>query len=254
VSTPAGETSVRDREESVFYLAAGAIAAILLGPLLVPLRDTISASNLAFAYIALTIAVAELGGRGAAVCTAIGSALSFNFFLTKPYLRLTIHDRQDVIAFVGLAVVGLIAAAFGAKRARDRAELTETRRHLEMLAALARWQSETEEGTGLDRALEACCSGLSLAAMAVRDARGYVTAASAVGYGSDLPSREFEIDALPATVGAEGVRIRLAAFGSQVGWLDLWGGGDPLGSAARRTVTAAACLISVRLAARADAP
>ena len=56
--------------ESLFYLGAGPLAAIVLGMALVPLRGVTTASNFAFAFMALTIAVAGFGGRKAAVATA----------------------------------------------------------------------------------------------------------------------------------------------------------------------------------------
>src|SRR6185295_17603637 len=102
-----------DGDDGLLYLAAGPLSAILLGMLLVPLRDYTTASNLTFVFMALTIAVSALGGRPAAVATALCSALSLDFFLTRPYLHLTIEEKHDVIAFVGLAVCGLIAATLG---------------------------------------------------------------------------------------------------------------------------------------------
>ena len=62
-----------------------------------PLRTYTTASNFAFVFVALTIVVAEMGGRAAAVVTALVSALSLDFFLTQPYMRLTIHEKHDVI-------------------------------------------------------------------------------------------------------------------------------------------------------------
>jgi K+-sensing histidine kinase KdpD len=108
----------RDRIESLFYTALGPLAAIALGMLLVPVRGYTSASNFAFVFLALTITVAEFGGRGAAVATALVSALSLDFFLTQPYLRLEIAGKHDIIAFLGLAACGLIAAAFRSRRSR----------------------------------------------------------------------------------------------------------------------------------------
>src|SRR5207245_6638117 len=105
-----------DDSEGPFYLALGAIAAILLGAALVPLRGYTTASNFAFVFVALTIAVAELGGRWAAVATALCSGLSLDFFLTQPYMQLTMYEKHDVIAVVGLTACGLIAAAFGTQR------------------------------------------------------------------------------------------------------------------------------------------
>jgi len=106
-----------DRED-LFYLSAGPLAAILLGAALVPFRGVTTASNFTFAFMALTILVGEFGGRWAAVATAVVSALSLDFFLTEPYLRLAIQDKHDLIAFVGLAACGLIAATLGPHRGR----------------------------------------------------------------------------------------------------------------------------------------
>lgn len=102
--------------ESLFYRGAGPLAAIFLGVFLMPLRGVTTASNLSFAFIALTLVVSKVGGRWAAVATALVSALSLDFFLTQPYLHLAIHDKHDLIAFVGLAVCGLIAASLGPHR------------------------------------------------------------------------------------------------------------------------------------------
>jgi K+-sensing histidine kinase KdpD len=110
-----------DSEELV-YLGAGPLVAVLLGMALVPVRDFTSASNFTFLFLALIIVVAEFGGRKAAVATAVASALSLDFFLTEPYLRLEILDKHDVIAFFGLAGCGLLAASLASERRRPRSQ------------------------------------------------------------------------------------------------------------------------------------
>jgi K+-sensing histidine kinase KdpD len=112
---------MRGDGERMFYLAMGPLAAILLGFALIPLRDVVIPSNFTFPFIILTIAVAGFGGRPAAVATALVSAMSLDFFLTKPYLRLTIQGKHDVTAFLGLAACGLVAAALGSRRDRRSA-------------------------------------------------------------------------------------------------------------------------------------
>jgi K+-sensing histidine kinase KdpD len=106
-----------DRDRTV-YIAMGPLAAILLGFALIPLREIVIASNLTFVFIILTILVADYGGRAAAITTAIVSALSLDFFLTKPYLRLTIQGKHDITAFLGLAACGLVVAALASRRDR----------------------------------------------------------------------------------------------------------------------------------------
>ena len=105
-------------KDSLIYLGIGPLTAIVLGMALIPARDVVIASNFTFPFIILTIVIAEYGGRGAAVVTALVSALSLDFFLTKPYLHLTISEKHDITAFLGLAACGLVAAALGSRRAR----------------------------------------------------------------------------------------------------------------------------------------
>lgn len=104
--------------DRMIYLATGPLVAILLGVALIPLRESVIASNFTFPFIILTIVIAEFGGRPAAVTTALVSAMSLDFFLTKPYLRLTIQGKHDITAFLGLAACGLVAATLGARRHR----------------------------------------------------------------------------------------------------------------------------------------
>ena len=47
----------------------GPLLAILLGIALIPFRESTTASNLTFAFVVLTIVVAEFGGRTAALAT-----------------------------------------------------------------------------------------------------------------------------------------------------------------------------------------
>ena len=56
-----GRTHARDDVGNGYVpLGAGTLAAVLLGLALVPLRGEVSASNLSFAFMALTIVTAEL--------------------------------------------------------------------------------------------------------------------------------------------------------------------------------------------------
>src|SRR5262245_19125485 len=109
-------------DERLIYSAIGPLAAILLGFALMPLRESVIASNLTFPFIILTIVVSEFGGRPAALATALVSALSLESCLPKPSMRLTIAGKHDVAAFIGLAACGLVAAALGARRTGVGAE------------------------------------------------------------------------------------------------------------------------------------
>jgi hypothetical protein len=237
-----------DRDESLLLLGAGPLAAILLGLALVPLRSFTSASNLGFAFMALTILVAEYGGRRAAVATALCSALSLDFFLTKPYLRLTIVDKHDIIAFVGLGVCGLIAAALGSQRGERVASLASARKQLEMLhAAIGDLESSrpltSRLGAILDTAIVVC----PIAGAVVRDAQDRVLAATDAGHvAKGVPNQILALKTLlplgadeddrPHPIPAAGARVALAVGNRQLGWLDLWGNGVPASEQLRRSL------------------
>jgi Domain of unknown function (DUF4118) len=104
------------------HFALGPIAAVALGALLIPFREIVPVSAFPFVFATLTVAASEWGGRGVGVATALCSALSLDFFLTKPYLTLEISDKHDVIAFVGLTICGLVAAGFGARNRRSSSQ------------------------------------------------------------------------------------------------------------------------------------
>jgi hypothetical protein len=250
--------------DATFYLATGPLLAIALGFALIPLRSLTTASNLAFPFIALTIAVAEFGGRGAALATAVTSALSLDFFLTQPYLRLTIHEKQDTIAFLGLAGCGLIAAAFRSQRGRSLAALTISRKQLDLVHSALKG---LDEGTPLEpqltNVLEVSRDVLPLAGAAVRDRRGYLLASALPSDGQRrLPETILEPDSLlPASGGSRkiprrgaplpevGGRIAITRGSQGLGWLDVWGNGARAGVEARHVLSDLARLFAIRLAA-----
>jgi hypothetical protein len=262
--TQGGTRPLAGGEESLFYLSVGPVAAFLLGVALIPLRGVTTASNFTLAFMALTVAVAEFGGRAAAVATALSSALSLDFFLTQPYLRLTIAGKHDIIAFLGLAACGLIAAAFGAKRGQRIADLAAARGQLELLHTTAvQLERGTADEAALTRLLDASRAALPLAAAALRDGRGYVLAAAGNALERPLPDPVIELDTLlppgapPPVMGRrhlplppQGARLALTAGDSQVGWLDVWGDGTPATLPARHALSDVARLLAALLDAR----
>ena len=247
--------------DRLIYLAGGPLAAVVIGIALIPVRDFTTASNFTFVFMALTILVAELGGRPAAVATALCSALSLDFFLTQPYMRLSIADKHDVIAFVGLTVCGLIAAAVGSQRGERVAALRASRAELGLVASgLEQLEKGVPADLGLKRVLDASRGVLPIAAAVVRDPRGNLLAATERAQGMPVPTRSLEPDALAGHRATElgrqplpqdGARVPLVAGGHQVGWLDLWGTRKPASPQARRTLAGVVQLLAVILV-RAD--
>jgi hypothetical protein len=250
-------------DESWFYISGGPVAAVAIGMALIPLRGHTPAANFTFVFMALTIAVAGLGGRAAATATALASALSLNFFLTQPYLRLAIHDVHDIIAFGGLAACGLIAAAFGSRRGDRLADLEAAREQLRLLHTAAvhleRGATDADE-TELKRILEASRGAFPLAAAALRDARGYTLAAAGPALERPLPVQLLQPDSLLPVAGEttpvsarlqplpeDGARLPLRVGPRQVGWLDLWGDGQPANLPSRHALSALARLLAAGL-------
>jgi two-component system sensor histidine kinase KdpD len=250
--------------DRLIYLGGGPLAALLLGVALVPLRGFTTASNFTFAFMALTILVAELGGRGAALVTALSSSLSLDFFLTEPYRRLAIADKHDVIAFLGLTACGLVAAAVGSQRGERVAALRASRAQLGLVhSGLDQLEKGVSADVGLKRVLDAARDVLPLAAAVVRDTRGNLLAATERAYGMPVPARDLEADASAARAATdrsrqplprEGARLALVFGGRPVGWLDVWGNGKPAGAQARRTLSGVARLLAVILARADSAP
>jgi len=156
------------------WMVTGALGSLALAIVLIPLRSVVSASNLAFVFIAFTIIVAELGGRGPALVTALVSAMSLNFFLTEPYLTLMISKSDDVVAFFALAACGLIAAAFG--RRRERLSEVAARADRE-LVSLSRVVERARSGRSIEGQLEDLRDDFGLGGLVLREAGGRMLAA-----------------------------------------------------------------------------
>lgn len=223
--------SQSDRGAVWFVIGVG--GAVALGVALTPLRTIVSASNLAFVFIGLTIVVAEMGGRGPALATAVVSALSMNFFLTEPYLSLEIHKPADLFAFVALAACGLIAAAFGKRRVRAAEQITRTRGDLEVLGRTA---ASLAAQAPIEEILEDLRRFFGLGGLVLRRADERLIAAAPPSQAAlPPPSTQLEHSTLAAKntrvhlLGRTGFRFpegggRLALQGREPLVLDLWEG------------------------------
>jgi len=157
------------------WIITGALGSMALGIVLIPLRTVVAASNLAFVFLAFTIVVAELGGRGPALVTALVSAMSLNFFLTEPYLTLAITKTDDVVAFFALAACGLIAAAFGSRRERLSEAANRADRELLILTRLL---ERARGGRSPAALLQDLRTDFGLGGLVLRDGQGRVLAAT----------------------------------------------------------------------------
>ena len=86
----------------------GGIGPIVVAAALVPLRDEIDNANLALAMVVVVVVAAAVGGRGAGLLAAVIATISYDFFLTRPYLSLTIDSADDVETTIFLLAIGLL--------------------------------------------------------------------------------------------------------------------------------------------------
>jgi K+-sensing histidine kinase KdpD len=87
-------------------LAAAVFVPLIVSAVLVPFRHSFDNANAALLLVLFIVAVASFGIRPAGVIAAVSSAVWFDFFLTVPYNRLTIANRDDIETTILLVVIG----------------------------------------------------------------------------------------------------------------------------------------------------
>ncbi len=123
----------RDQRFDRIAYGAAVLVPIAVGLALYPARGHIVEANLALVYVVCIVAVASAGRRGAAAVTAVVSALSFDYFCTRPYLSLRITKSADLTTELLLLVVGL---AVGELAARGRGARRQARAGSERLSRI----------------------------------------------------------------------------------------------------------------------
>jgi hypothetical protein len=242
-------------DRSAVWFVIGVGGAVALGFALTGLRGHATGSTLAFPFLALTIVVAETGGRAPGLAAAVVSALSLNFFLTEPYLSLEIDKPGDMAAFFALTACGLIAAAFGKRRAETAEQANQTRGDLELLAQTA---TSLSSRVPIEQVLDDIRRFFGLEGVVLRRTDERLVAAAPSSQAS-LPAPRTELD--PATLigsdtlvhrlGRAGFRLpdrggRLRLPGPEPLFLDLWEGTpEGINLDQRRALTVAAVMIGL---------
>ena len=117
------------------------IAPIAVAALLVPLRDDLVSTNLALILVIFVVLGGVGAGRLGGALAAVTAALSFDFFLTKPYLSLSIDKADDFETTILLLIVGLIVGQIAVRSqlhreaaARGRSEISRLSRVADLVA------------------------------------------------------------------------------------------------------------------------
>ncbi|MGW4700528.1 DUF4118 domain-containing protein [Streptomyces sp. NPDC004285] len=144
-------------------VAAGVLAPLVAALVLLPLRTSVTHTNLALLLVVVVVAVSALGNRFAGALAALSAAAWFDFFHTEPYQSFHIQDRADIETAVLLLVVGSVVsqlAAYG--RTMKRVAVTDAT-HLERLHGTTRLaRSSTSSGDVVRRVREELVEVLEL--------------------------------------------------------------------------------------------
>jgi hypothetical protein len=114
-------------------MAAAFLAPVATAALLIPWRSRLDTADNALFLVVVIVAVASTGRRVAAVVAAVMSALSFDFFLTRPYYSLRISRHQDLITEILLLVLGLAVGELAARGRRHRTAAWQGRHQVALL-------------------------------------------------------------------------------------------------------------------------
>lgn len=112
-------------------LASAVLAPVLLCALLSLVPTVIEHTTSALVVVLLVVGAASTGLRAAGLLAAMSGALSFDFFLTAPYLTLRIFDPADIEIAIGLLLVGVAVTELALWGRRQQARASEQSGYLD---------------------------------------------------------------------------------------------------------------------------
>jgi hypothetical protein len=143
-----------ERSSQLWWWGIGAGAPVAVAAVLVAFRDVVLTANLALVMVLVVVVVAAAGGRTAGAIAAVMAAVSFDFFLTKPYLQLTIASDDDIETTFLLLVVGLVVGTIAATARRARVSAQASSSEVRRIHHLADLSARGEEPAEVIRAAQ----------------------------------------------------------------------------------------------------
>jgi two-component system sensor histidine kinase KdpD len=123
----------RDVPDAWGGCALGAALVVVVAAALVPFRDQLTRAGPALALVLPVVAAGLVGGRIAALVTAVFAATAFNLAFIPPYWTFEIDVANDILALVVFVLVGLAVGTAVAREADRRRTAEERARELEAL-------------------------------------------------------------------------------------------------------------------------
>jgi hypothetical protein len=141
-------------------LAIAALGPFVVAGLLVPFRDHVVGENVALVFVVVVVVAAACGGRRPGALAAVVSALTYDFFFTRPYQSLKIDRAEDLGTVLVLLAISLLVAELMAVGQRRREASRRARDDIERLHRVAAALADGTETEDVLRSVEAELLGL----------------------------------------------------------------------------------------------
>jgi K+-sensing histidine kinase KdpD len=102
------ELVMSGRKRRALVLSLSVAIPVVVCAVSASMRDRVSTTSAALVLVLCVVVAGTSGQRIAALLAAVSSGISFDYFLTRPYLSLVISDRDDVEVTLLLIVIGVI--------------------------------------------------------------------------------------------------------------------------------------------------
>lgn len=198
-------------------LVIGGLAPVAAGAALVGVRGQIQNANVALILVVVVVTAAAIGGRLAGATAAVVSALSFTFFHTQPYLRLTIDSADDVETTLLLLVVGLLVGHITAGAMRARASAAESSLEIRRIHRVADRAARGEEAAEVLEAAQSELIALLTLQSCRFEAQPFLTALPRLERGGQLDQRVWRYRDGGFELSPDGVELPVYGRGQQLG-------------------------------------
>jgi hypothetical protein len=206
-----------DSGERELWIGVGGLLPIVVAMLLVGLRDVMLNANVAIVLTLVVVAVAAAGGRQAGVVAAVSSALSFDFFHTRPYLQLRIASGDDVETTLLLLAVGVAVGHLASRERRARRFARASSGEIKRIHRIA--ESAAKGDDSADVILAAQCELTEL--LRLRDCRfeapPFTSAPETLQRSGGMPTHEYRLHRQGLELAPDGIALEVLGRGQLVG-------------------------------------
>ncbi len=123
------------------------VSPVVLSVAFIPFRTSFTNVAAALCMVALIEALAVMGDRVSGVLATLSAAVSFDFFLTAPYERITITRLPDLQTTISILLIGVIVTEVAARSHRHRRAASEDAHFIAMLGDVVAMSSRNEKGS-----------------------------------------------------------------------------------------------------------